>query len=341
MSIFYVKSLALQADHGLGIDQLGQVSYGLSAVALVQQGAVFEPEFQFLEGGLLEGVNNHDAEEEGRADSEPDVSKCGGGSRHGPQHHHVQKHRRQCDDQYHNYEADDLLGHGLLPVVDGHALELGLAGCGAHLQLSRQLQLQLGHVVALLRLLDHAAMGCYYKWINEKLTASLLLLRQLLVPLGRPVRSWATRGFNHIGLRLGGAQYLPDLLDGAVYLGGGGGPPGQLYQYPLDVLDALPLEQQPLHILLGLLQLPGQSAVLLPHVVVVLLHLAVLLPQHQDLLLPLLDVIDQVRIGLVGLVQQRPGNLQFVLDLLQLHLLFPQGLQGFLMVPLLGLQPLG
>ena len=109
----------------------------------------------------------------------------------------------------------------------------------------------------------------------------------------------------------------------------------------MDVLDALPLHQQSLHILFGLLQLPLQLTVLLLNVFVVLVQLLVLVPQHQQLLLLVLNVAHQVAVGLVGLFQQRPCDLQLVVGLFEFLLSPPQQFLGLLVLSLFGLQSLG
>lgn len=71
----------------------------------------------------------------------------------------------------------------------------------------------------------------------------------------------------------------------------------------MDVLDALALHQQSLHVFFGLLQLPLQLAVLLLNVLVVLVQLLVLVPQHQQLLFLVLNVAHQITVGLIGLFE--------------------------------------
>lgn len=118
------------------------------------------------------------------------------------------------------------------------------------------------------------------------------------------------------GLAEGGAaEDVLDLLDCRVYLGDSSWSSGELNQDVLDVLDALSLHQQPLHVLFGLLQLSLQLAVLLLNVLVVLVQLLVLVPQHQQLLFLVLNVAHQVTVGLVGLFEQRPCDFELIVGL--------------------------
>lgn len=118
------------------------------------------------------------------------------------------------------------------------------------------------------------------------------------------------------GLAEGGAaEDVLDLLDCRVYLGDCRWSSGELNQDVLDVLDALALHQQSLHVFFGLLQLPLQLAVLLLNVLVVLVQLLVLVPQHQQLLLLVLNVAHQVTVRLIGLFEQRPCDFELIVGL--------------------------
>jgi hypothetical protein len=99
------------------------------------------------------------------------------------------------------------------------------------------------------------------------------------------------------------AKNVSDLIDGAVQLGGSGGPSAEFDENVLNVLDALSLDKEPLDIFLSLFELSFQLSVLFLNVFVVLIEFFVFISEQKHLLLLFLNVAHKVRVRLVGLVQ--------------------------------------